>query len=188
MSIADSSNPSPDSRSSASSARADSNPSTPKEVVGTINIPILARVCDDIRATIITYRPPGPWPHLTELSGLMTAFLADEEAPKMHISLDTIRACRLDRLLDDILEPEHHPKNGEGGETFTNLVRMAYRLQRIWVTRFQGAYQELDDVRCKEMLSMGRLHGLRFCTEGHPRWVAKKGAEDIHATSMEPGM
>ena len=166
----------------------DSAPPTPTEVVGTINIPILARICDDIRATILAYRPPGPWPHLTELCGLLSAFLADEETPKMHISIDTIRACRLDRLLDDILEPEHHPRDGEGEAEFTGLVTKACRLQRTWMDRLNGAYDELDDIRCKEMMTIGRLQGLRFRVDGNPRWVIRRGEEETHATSIEPGM
>lgn len=162
-------------------------PVPPSEIVGTINIPILARICDDIRASIISYRSPGAWPHLTELYGLISAFLADEDVPKMHISLDTIRACRLDKLLEDILEPEYHPHGGEGDDEFTGLVSKACKLQRTWRARFKEAYDELDEVRCREMLTIGRLQGLRFCVDDQPRWVLKKGAEEPLSASMEPG-
>lgn len=166
----------------------ESTSTPPHEVVGTINIPVLARICDDIRATILSYRPPGPWPHLTELCGLLSAFLADEEIPKRHIALETIRACRLDKLLDDILEPEHHPRNGEGDEEFSGLVLKACKLQRTWRERFREDYDELDDIRCKEMLTVGRLKGLKFIVEGEPRWVFGRAKEDNYATSIEPGM
>lgn len=160
----------------------------PDEVVGTINVPILARICDDIRATIISYRPPGSWPHLIELSGLLSAFIVDEDDPKRHISLDTIRVCRLDKLLDDMLEPDHHPREREGDEEFTHLISKACKLLRMWKARFKEAYNELDDVRCKEMLTVGRLQGLRFRTDGYPKWEIAQGHQDDYATSIEPGM
>ena len=160
----------------------------PAEVAGPINIPVLARICDDIRASILSYRPPGSWKHLTQLNGLIAAFLAEEETPKMHVSLETIRACRLDRLLDNILDPDHHPRDGESEDEFMGLVSKTYKLQRAWQARLNGAYDELDDVRCKELLTTGRLQGLRFSLEGSPRWVAKKGSERPNATSIEVGM
>lgn len=163
-------------------------PLPPSEVVGTINIPILARICDDVRATILSYRSPGTWPHMTELSGLLAAFLADEDIPDRHISLETIRACRLDKLVDDILEPEHHPRDCAGDDEFTGLVARACKLRKKWEARFREAYDELDEVRCKEMLTVGRLQGLRFCLNGTPRWVCRRGLEDSYATSIEPGM
>ncbi|MBE3046049.1 hypothetical protein IMZ48_26615 [Candidatus Bathyarchaeota archaeon] len=161
---------------------------TGNDVAGTINIPVLARVCDDIRATILNYHPPGAWPHQQDLCGLISTFLADEEAPKMHVELDAIRSCRLDRLLEDILEPEHHPKKGEGGEIFPRLIKNTYKLQKKWKERFKGEYEKLDDIRCQEMKSMGRLHGLEFRLDGHPRWVTKKGASEGYVSSLEPGM
>lgn len=163
-------------------------PGSPTAVVGTINIPLLARICDDVRATILSYRSPGPWPHLTELRGLLASFLADEDSPSMHVSLETIRICRLDRLLEDILDPHNRPREGEGAEDFANLVRQACRLQKRWLSRFKTGYFQLDDERCEEMKSVGRLYGMWFCTEGRPGWRLLNRNQDPYATSIEVGM
>lgn len=163
-------------------------PTVPTEMVGTINIPVLARICDDTRAAILAYRPPGPWPHLHEISGLLSAFIANEENPKMYTTLDTIRVCRLDRLLEDILEPQHHPRGGDRDANFNEIVAKACKLQKRWEERFGEDYRHLDDVRCREMRSVGRLHGLRFVMDGKPRWINKHRLPDPQASSMLPGM
>ena len=161
---------------------------TGNDVAGTINIPILARVCDDVRATILSQDPPGVWPHLQDLCGLINTFLADEEMPKMHVDLDTIRSCRLDRLVEDILEPDHHLRKSKDEGLYPHLTKITYKLQKKWEERFKGEYEKLDDIRIQEMMSMGRLHRLEFRLDGQPRWVPKKDAWEGHATSLEPGM
>lgn len=106
----------------------------------------------------------------------------------MHISLETIRTCRLDRLLEDILDPHNRPREGEGADEFADLVRQACRLQKKWLSRFKTGYFQLDDERCEEMKSVGRLHGLWFCTEGNPGWRLMKTRQAPYSTSMEVGM
>lgn len=138
--------------------------------VGLINIPLLARICDDIRATILSYRFPGPWHHTSELCGLLSAFLGDEDNPSMRITLDTILACRLDKLLEDILEPLNRPHEGQGPRDFVKLDKMACQLQKKWMARFGSAYFSLDEVRCEELRTVGRLRGLTFSVKGRPGW------------------
>ncbi|SPO04495.1 uncharacterized protein DNG_07180 [Cephalotrichum gorgonifer] len=147
---------------------------TPSET-GSVNIPLLARICDDIRASVVSHRTTGRWPHITALCGLLSAFLGDEDSPQTRIGLDTIRACRLDRLLDDILDPANRPIESPISREFAELERMARRLQRKWMGRFGEDYSALDDVRCREMTRTGRMRGVRFDTSGRPGWKVVGG-------------
>lgn len=153
-------------------------------------LPVLARICDDIRASIQGHRGPGPWPHLTELSGLVSAFLQDEEVPSMHVNLETIKACRLDKLLADILNPKHHPRRAS--EELLDLVAKAGQLQGKWAARFGEDFTSIDDVRSLELKQTGYLKDLYLSVEdGNPSWRIREGrapsVEVVTNTSLELG-
>ncbi|PKS10194.1 hypothetical protein jhhlp_001944 [Lomentospora prolificans] len=153
-------------------------------------LPVLARICDDIRAAIRGYRPPGPWPHLSELSSLISAFLQDEEMPSMHINFETIKACRLDKLLEDILNPKHHPRRPP--KELCDLVANARTLQEKWSSRFGQEYCAMDEMRSSELKQTGLLKDLYFEVEdGNPGWRIRKGrglsGDAVTNTSLEPG-
>jgi len=174
--------------SSPTHTRANSNASTahaPKRA----KLPVLARICDDIRASILGYRPPGPWPHLTELSSLIAAFLQDEETPSMHVNFETIKACRLDKLLEDILDPKHHPRRPP--EELRELVANAERLQTAWTGRFGEEYSSIDEMRGNELVQAGQLRDLYFSIQdGKPGWRIRRfrrPSEELTTTAFEPG-
>ena len=86
---------------------------------------------------------------------LLAALNEDEEDGWCSINLDSIRACRLDKLLSDILLPD-------GQLTFPYQYGVAEHLQRHWRSRFKQAYFDLDKTRYLEFGKRGQLKDVIF--------------------------
>ncbi|KAM3514653.1 hypothetical protein MY11210_001759 [Beauveria gryllotalpidicola] len=84
--------------------------------------------------------------------------------------MDTISACRLDKLLSDILLPDNGCSPGE--------VALAYNLQRNWRLRFRQEYFDLDKKRLEKFATKyGQLRDIAFTDTlvfAHGRWQAMR--------------
>jgi hypothetical protein len=95
---------------------------------------------------------------------LLTALNEDEEDGWCSINLDSIRACRLDKLLSDILLPDERL-------LFPDQYGVAEHLQRQWRSRFKQAYFDLEKTRYLEFGKRGQLKDVVFrkpelCAQG----------------------
>jgi hypothetical protein len=120
----------------------------------------------------------------------VSAFLQDEETPSMHVNFETIKACRLDKLLEDILDPKHHPRKPP--EELRELVDKARLLRGRWMARFGGDFFAIDEMRGEELRQTGQLKDLYFSMEdGRPGWRIRTGRRlsDDAGTgiALEPG-
>ncbi|OAA77713.1 sra-ydg [Akanthomyces lecanii RCEF 1005] len=94
----------------------------------------------------------------------------DESDGRYSVNSDTISACRLDKLLSDILLPANACLEEE--------VALAHNLQRQWRLRFRQEYFDMDKKRFAKLATRyGQLRDLTFTKTqffAYGRWDTKR--------------
>lgn len=94
----------------------------------------------------------------------------DESDGRYSVKSDTISACRLDKLLSDILLPENACSEED--------VALAHNLQRKWRLRFRQEYFDMDKKRFAKLNTRyGQLRDLTFTKTqffAYGRWDTKR--------------
>jgi hypothetical protein len=91
-----------------------------------------------------------------------------------HLKLGVIAIARLDRLLEDLLNPLYKPKE-VSGRRFAAMTA-ASSLQKQWRARFKEKYLDMEEIRNSAMTTTGRLRDVIFVKapmEGIVLWAAK---------------
>ncbi|PQK12119.1 hypothetical protein BB8028_0003g07370 [Beauveria bassiana] len=128
----------------------------------------LLKLCDAVRSQLQENHTLGP--RAEEVLQLLSAMTNDESDGRYSVNMGTISACRLDKLLSDILLPD----NGCSPEE----VALAYNLQRNWRLRFRQEYFDLDKKRLEKFATKyGQLRDIAFTDTlvfAHGRWQAMR--------------
>lgn len=111
-----------------------------------------------MRETVENGKTLGP--DSEELPLLLQALIAAEVNKSATITFDTIREASLDKLLEDIQDGTKGPPDAP--PTFHAIKHMAAELQKHWKTRFTSRYFFIDELRRTELITSGRLRGVRF--------------------------
>lgn len=91
------------------------------------------------------------------------------------ITLSTIEAARLDKLLGDILYLEN--RQLQMPFQSRDHIVLAEKLHRKWIARFRGEYFNIDQTRLTNLSKNGRLKDVEFnnaTTDDSQLWVSKK--------------
>lgn len=118
-----------------------------------LNEAILLELSDHVRACVQEQKSFGTW--ADAVLKLLNALNDDEEDEWCSLKLDTIRACRLDKLLTDMLVPD-------GQSLFPDHYSAAEHLQRQWRSRFKQTYFDMDKTRYLEFGKRGQLRDVTF--------------------------
>lgn len=101
---------------------------------------------------------------------LLSAMKNDESDGRYSVNSDTISACRLDKLLSDILLP--------GNACSEEELALAHNLQRKWRLRFRQEYFDMDKKRFAKLATRyGQLRDLTFTKTqffAYGRWDTKR--------------
>lgn len=118
----------------------------------------LLELSDIVRETLTNGQPLGP--DSEELPLLLEALVAAEVNKSPTITFDTIREAALDKLLEDIQDGTKGPSVVP--PTFQAVTYMAKELQKHWKSRFTSRYLFIDELRRTQLITSGRLRGVRF--------------------------
>ena len=130
---------------------------------------------DEVRLSLRRYRSLGA--KRGELMGVLGAAVKYECDGALALGLETIRQTHLDKLLEDMLDPDHRPNPVP--ISYRADLKVAESLQRQWRARFRDSYACLDKVRSGLLRSQGgRLEKVYFDADTDPAlldfWKAKK--------------
>ncbi|KAJ6780294.1 hypothetical protein PWT90_07534 [Aphanocladium album] len=125
-------------------------------------------LCDAVRSQLQEHQSMGP--RADEVLQLLSAMKNDESDGRYSVNIDTISACRLDKLLFDITLPENACSEVE--------VALAHNLQRKWRLRFRQEYFDIDKTRFAMLATTyGQLRDIIFTDThlfAHGRWQAAR--------------
>lgn len=124
----------------------------------------ILELCDAVRSELQESQSLGP--RADEMLQLLGAMKNDESDGRYSVNMETISACRLDKLLADIILPVNACSEGE--------VALAHSLQRKWRLRFRQEYFDIDKKRFAILATRyGQLRGITFTNThlfAHGRW------------------
>ncbi|KAF4968269.1 hypothetical protein FSARC_4360 [Fusarium sarcochroum] len=148
----------------------------------------LLELCDTVRTSLHEGRPEPRW---DETIGFLKAVKRDEADGSRAIEFETIRNTHLDKLISDIIDPKYrHPRVPTG---FSNDIKLADQLQRLWIERFRGPYFNIEQNRYLDLSKTGRLRDVTLNIDVEnpdERWRAKdaEALSELEGNSeVEPG-
>ncbi|KAG9253352.1 uncharacterized protein F5Z01DRAFT_164014 [Emericellopsis atlantica] len=107
----------------------------------------LLLLCDEVRQSLWKSHTLGP--RREAIMGVLGEAVQGECNMRPRIRLRTIQITRLDKLLEDMVNPANHPATKPA--QFRADVTIAESLQRQWRIRFGAPYRSLDAHRCKQL-------------------------------------
>lgn len=132
------------------------------------NNTLILELCDSVRSYLQEDNSLGP--RADEMVQLLRAMGNDESDGRYSVNMDTISACRLDKLLADIISP--------GKVCSEEQISIANNLQRKWRLRFRQEYFDLDKTRFTKLVAKyGQLRDVAFRDTQlfrHERWQAQR--------------
>ncbi|GJC90171.1 hypothetical protein ColLi_13009 [Colletotrichum liriopes] len=150
-------------------------PSSPTEPLATKEE--LLELCDSVRMSLSQEKSLGP--HADRIQGLLESALREELRHAPSLDFETLEYARLDKLLADILDPDHRPSPLP--LRFRADMAVAESLQKMWRARFREQYFALDQVRQRSLSAGGEMRDIHFTAAGMDpleSWTVRNSCRD----------